>query len=185
MGSPRAPPNVWRTLDPRNRIHSPVPMRTLTTEIKHGKSLTPTQLTHRFGVALVSGKGQGKGSEKVSYAEPFGELGEYCLCGDCGAPIDKKPAVGYFQIGAEAGDQVSMFHLDSLKKPVPELEKEKEEVPPYKFLQLLTSSAPEHQAVVNLARGDQVDIFAGGRGTPAKPTPLNAMVNLNLMNNLN
>ncbi|KAH3762727.1 sel1 repeat family protein [Pelomyxa schiedti] len=44
-------------------------------------------------------------------AEVLGELGEYCQRGDCGAPTDKRAAVGYFQMGAEGGDPVSMFHL--------------------------------------------------------------------------
>ncbi|KAH3767725.1 calmodulin-dependent protein kinase [Pelomyxa schiedti] len=44
-------------------------------------------------------------------AEALGELGEYCQRGDCGAPTDKRAAVGYFQMGAEGGDPVSMFHL--------------------------------------------------------------------------
>ncbi|KAH3763868.1 3-carboxymuconate cyclase [Pelomyxa schiedti] len=39
------------------------------------------------------------------------ELGVYFLRGDCGAPTDKRAAVGYFRIGAGGGDPVSMFHL--------------------------------------------------------------------------
>ncbi|KAH3763865.1 tetratricopeptide repeat protein [Pelomyxa schiedti] len=41
----------------------------------------------------------------------LGELGEFCQRGDCGAPVDKRAAVGYFRMGAEGGDPVSMFHL--------------------------------------------------------------------------
>ncbi|KAH3722940.1 calmodulin-dependent protein kinase [Pelomyxa schiedti] len=44
-------------------------------------------------------------------AVALGELGEYCQRGDCGAPTDKRAAVGYFQMGADSGDPVSMFHL--------------------------------------------------------------------------
>ncbi|KAH3722917.1 tetratricopeptide repeat protein [Pelomyxa schiedti] len=35
--------------------------------------------------------------------EALGELGEYCERGDCGAPPDKRAAVGYYQMGADAG----------------------------------------------------------------------------------
>ncbi|KAH3731613.1 calmodulin-dependent protein kinase [Pelomyxa schiedti] len=47
----------------------------------------------------------------VRGAEELGELGEYCERGDCGAPTDKRAAVRYYQMGAEGGDPVSMFHL--------------------------------------------------------------------------
>ncbi|KAH3743837.1 sel1 repeat family protein [Pelomyxa schiedti] len=44
-------------------------------------------------------------------AEELGELGEFCQRGDCGVPTDTRAAVGYFRMGAEGGDPVSMFHL--------------------------------------------------------------------------
>ncbi|KAH3767470.1 tetratricopeptide repeat protein [Pelomyxa schiedti] len=44
-------------------------------------------------------------------AAALGELGEFCQRGDCGAPTDKRAAAGYFQMGADGGDPVSMFHL--------------------------------------------------------------------------
>ncbi|KAH3763871.1 sel1 repeat family protein [Pelomyxa schiedti] len=47
----------------------------------------------------------------IDCSTPLTELGVHFLRGDCGAPTDKRAAVGYFRMGAEVGDPVSMFHL--------------------------------------------------------------------------
>ncbi|KAH3761647.1 protein kinase [Pelomyxa schiedti] len=44
-------------------------------------------------------------------AEALGELGLYFWRGDCGVPTDKKSAVGYFRMGADGGDPISMYHF--------------------------------------------------------------------------
>ncbi|KAH3732190.1 sel1 repeat family protein [Pelomyxa schiedti] len=49
-------------------------------------------------------------------AEALGELGVFCQRGDCGAPVDKRMAIGYFRMGAESGDPISMFHLGACLK---------------------------------------------------------------------
>ncbi|KAH3744677.1 calmodulin-dependent protein kinase [Pelomyxa schiedti] len=68
-----------------------------------------------IGVQLNTKKARELFKEVASHfrgqPEALGELGEYCERGDCGAPTDKRAAVGYYQMGADAGDPVSMFHL--------------------------------------------------------------------------
>ncbi|KAH3766383.1 sel1 repeat family protein [Pelomyxa schiedti] len=65
-----------------------------------------------IGVGLDAGKALELFSDATrGGGQALGELGEYCQRGDCGAPIDKRAAVGYFRMGAEGGDPVSMFHL--------------------------------------------------------------------------
>ncbi|KAH3731612.1 sel1 repeat family protein [Pelomyxa schiedti] len=63
-----------------------------------------------LGVSLDTNKARQLFNE-AGDSETLGELGEYCERGDCGAPTDKRAAVRYYQMGADAGDPVSMFHL--------------------------------------------------------------------------
>ncbi|KAH3767726.1 tetratricopeptide repeat protein [Pelomyxa schiedti] len=71
---------------------------------------------HERGVGVVQDTNKAQELYNKAKSTPLdagalGEIGEYCERGDCGAPTDKRAAVGYFQMGAEGGDPVSMFHL--------------------------------------------------------------------------
>ncbi|KAH3742949.1 Sel1 repeat protein [Pelomyxa schiedti] len=71
-------------------------------------------LERGIGVAKDPGRADAlydRAKFRVWDAEALGELGLYCQKGDCGAPMDRRAAVGYFLMGAQRGDPVSMFHL--------------------------------------------------------------------------
>ncbi|KAH3731406.1 tetratricopeptide repeat protein [Pelomyxa schiedti] len=49
-----------------------------------------------------------EGKKYPDGAEALGEIAQFLWRGDCGVPTDRKAAVGYFQMGADGGDPISI-----------------------------------------------------------------------------
>ncbi|KAH3765374.1 sel1 repeat family protein [Pelomyxa schiedti] len=86
-------------------------------------------------------------------AEALGELGVYCQRGDCGAPTDKRAAVGYFLMGAEYGDPVSMFHLGMCLRDGDDWLKRAAQFG-HSAANIFLSSSPSHNKKNNSAKQD-------------------------------